>query len=95
MSPCEKVVQVSSVPRGAAAGSEWRFHYFLLQRWGIPPLLLKMAAAYKLRVVGAAQVVVVCAKGETVLAGSRMKDIVVYQVSSTDLRAVCVCVVCV
>lgn len=93
MSPCEEVVQVSSVPRGAAAGSKWRFHHFLLQRWGIPLLLLKMAAAaHKLRIVGAAQVVAVCAKGETILAGSRMKDIVVYQASSLLTWGLCVCV---
>ena len=40
-----------------------------------------MAAQYKLRVEGAAQVAAVCSKGETVLPGARMKDVVVYQVN--------------
>lgn len=62
-----------------------------LYQQGISPVsLLKMAAKYKLRVVGAAQVVAVCCKGETVLAGARMKDIVVYEVSTLLTRGLCV-----
>ena len=53
---------------------------------GIPLARIKMAAKYKLRVVGAAQVVAVCCKGESVLAGARMKDIVVYQASTLLTR---------
>lgn len=50
-------------------------------------VLLKMAGdQYKLRVVGAAEVVAVCCKGETILAGARMKDLVVYKASTLLTR---------
>ena len=55
-------------------------------------MLLKMAGQYKLRVVGAAEVVAVCCKGETVLAGARMKDLVVYKASTLLTRGLCMCV---